>query len=371
MKAAITKTVVDRIEAGTVVWDTRIPGFGARRQREAGGVHYVLKKNDRWHTIGRHGAPFTVEMARAEALRLLGLIVSGKDPRPATSEAVGALVELYLSRRKAAMKPSSYEGVSRHLQAHAKPLHGTELHKVTRRAVAELLAKIEQGSGPVARNRVRASLSAFFAWAIREGLCESNPVAGTGKADEKTRERVLSPKENAKIWSALGEGTYDDVVRLLILTGQRREEIGGLMWSEVDFEAKLLRLGAARTKNNREHLLPLSAPALAILRRRAGEGNGSASNDARVFDGFSWPHGKEKLDAVLGLPHWTLHDLRRSAATGMAEQLGVLPHIVEAVLNHVSGHKAGVAGIYNRAKYLDEMRAALDRWADYVAELGQ
>jgi integrase len=367
MRAAITKTVVDRIEAGTIVWDTRIPGFGARRQREAGGVHYVLKKNDRWHTIGRHGAPFTVEMARAEALRLLGLIVSGTDPRPATSEAVGGVIELYLSRRKPAMKPRSYVEISRHLLAHSKPLHRYELHEVNRRAVAELLAKIEAGSGPVARNRVRASLSAFFSWCISEGLCEANPVSGTGKADEKTRERILAPKEIAKIWSAL-RGSYGDVVRLLLLTGQRREEIGGLMWSEVDFESKLLRLGAARTKNKREHLLPLSAPALAILRRRAIEGNGSTDNDGRVLSGFNWAKSKAKLDRVLRLPHWTLHDLRRSAATLMADQLGILPHIVEAILNHVSGHKAGVAGIYNRAKYLDEMRAALDRWGQWVVD---
>jgi integrase len=147
------------------------------------------------------------------------------------------------------MKPRSYVEISRHLLAHGKPLHRLKLHEVSRRTIAELLAKVEQGSGPVARNRVRASLSAFFAWAIREGLCELNPVSGTGMADEKTRERVLSPKEIAKIWSAL-QGTYGDVVRLLLLTGQRRDEIGGLMWSEVDFDSKLLRLGAARTKNS-------------------------------------------------------------------------------------------------------------------------
>jgi integrase len=365
MRAPITKSVVDKIEAGSIVWDTKVVGFGARRQREAGGVHYVLKAKNRWHTIGRHGSPFTVETARAEALRLLGLIVSGEDPRPATSEDIGSTIELYLSRRKPAMKPRSYVEISRHLLAHGKPLHRHELHEVNRRAVAELLAKIEAGSGPVARNRVRASLSAFFSWCIEEGLCEANPVAGTGKADERTRERILSPKEIAKIWSAL-HGTYGDVVRLLLLTGQRREEIGGLMWSEVDFDSKLLRLGAARTKNKREHLLPLSAPALAILRRRATEGNGSTDNDGRVFSGFNWGKSKAKLDAALKLPHWTLHDLRRSAATLMADQLGILPHIVEAILNHVSGHKAGVAGIYNRAKYLDEMRAALDKWATWI-----
>src|SRR5262249_8328134 len=142
-------------------------------------------------------------------------------------------------------------------------------------AVAELLAKIEQGSGPVARNRFRSSLSAFFSFCIREGLCEINPVAGTGKADEGgARERVLSPKEIAKLWTTLLPGqhvAFVDIVRLLLLTGQRRDEIGGLMWSEVDFDAKLIRLPAERTKNKRPHLVPLSDPALEILRIKARE----------------------------------------------------------------------------------------------------
>src|SRR5262249_4356060 len=201
MRAAITKSVVDKIEAGKIVWDTRVTGFGARKQREEGGVHYVLKAKGRWHSIGRHGAPWTVEKAREEALRLLGLIVSGEDPRPATSENLGGAVELYLSRRKPVLKPRSFEEIERHLLSHAKPLHSAQLHEVSRRQVAELLAKIEQGSGPVARNRVRSSLSAFFSWAIREGLCDFNPVSGTGKASEGgSRERVLTPKEIAAIW---------------------------------------------------------------------------------------------------------------------------------------------------------------------------
>jgi integrase len=370
MRAAITKTIVEKIEAGTIVWDTRVIGFGARRQREAGGVHYVLKSKNRWHTIGRHGSPFTVEMARAEALRLLGLIVSGKDPRPATSEAVGSVIELYLSRRKPGMKRNSYENISRHLLAHAKPLHATELHKLNRRAIAELLAKVEQGSGPVARNRVRASLSAFFAWCIKEGLCESNPVSGTGKADEGgSRERVLTKAELATLWRALTVGdNYTDLVRLLLLTCQRREEIAGLRWSEVDFDAKLIRLGAARTKNSREHLVPLSKPALEILRAKHRNSGPNRENDSRVFRRFSWARKKDKFDATLGIKPYRIHDLRRSVATGMAD-LGILPHIVESILNHVSGHKAGVAGIYNRAKYLDEMRIALDRWAEYISRL--
>jgi integrase len=371
VRAALTKSVVDRMPVG-IIWDTRTQGFGARKQRADGGVHYVLKKQNKWYRIGRHGSPFTVETARGEALRLLGLIVSGRDPRPQSTTTFGEAVTLYLSRRKPALRPKTFYEVERYLSVAAKPLHSSELHEVTRRAIAELLAKVEQGSGPIARNRCRSTLSAFFAWCIREGLCELNPVQGTGKAQEGgSRERVLSPKEIGKLWTTQVAGQhvhFIDVVRLLLLTGQRRTEISGLMWSEVDFDAKVLRLPAARTKNKREHIIPLSPPALEILRTRSRENAAlGQGNDGRVFRSFGWSEEKARLDAALNFAqHFTIHDIRRSVATHLADKLGVLPHIVEATLNHVSGHKAGVAGMYNRAKYLDEMRNALDRWAEWI-----
>jgi integrase len=224
------------------------------------------------------------------------------------------------------------------------------------------LAGVERSAGPFARNRVRTSLSAFFAWLIREGLLDTNPVAGTGKANEgPSRDRVLSRDELAEVWHA-ATGTFGDIIRLLILTGQRRNEIGFLRWSEVDWERKMIALPPERTKNKLRHELPLAPQALVILQERQRQGD-------HVFRKFNWYRGKLALDAKLkGVAPWVLHDLRRSCATGMAE-LGVQPHIIEAVLNHVSGHKAGVAGIYNRAKYADEMRSALQRWADHVEAL--
>src|SRR5262245_7905630 len=131
--------------------------------------------------------------------------------------------------------------------------------KSTAGPIAIRLAEIEAGSGPAARNRVRSSLSAFFNFAVREGLIEVNPVAGTGKADElRSRDRLLSQPELTAVLSALGEDQFGDIVRLLVLTGQRRDEIGGLRWSEVDFDRGLIVLPPARTKNKRLHELPLS-----------------------------------------------------------------------------------------------------------------
>jgi integrase len=192
---------------------------------------------------------------------------------------------------------------------------------------------------------------------------------------------VLSRAELAEVWgAACGAGDFGDIVRLLILTGQRREEIGSLRWSEIDFDRGLIVLPPERTKNKRLHEIPLSPQARAILELRAQRVASSPRpsrakpNDGLIFGGaagFSgWSRAKGKLDAALAqrakpMPDWRLHDLRRTAATGMAE-LGVLPHIIEAVLNHVSGHKGGVAGIYNRSRYTEPMRDALERWGEHV-----
>src|SRR5262249_52908513 len=157
-------------------------------------------------------------------------------------------------------------------------------------------------------------------------------------------------KELATLWNSLPDNDYGRIVRLLILTGCRRDEIGSLRWSEIDRDARLIALPGERTKNGRIHDVPLSKAALEIIDatpRRVdrdfvfGEGKG----------GFSgWSKAKAALDTQLNLKPWRLHDLRRTASTRMADA-GVQPHIIEAVLNHISGHKAGVAGVYNRSTY--------------------
>jgi integrase len=195
---------------------------------------------------------------------------------------------------------------------------------------------------------------------------------------------VLTQLELKTLLAALDQGEFGDIVRLLVLTGCRREEIGGLRWTELKWQREMIVLPADRTKNGRQHELPMSTQVKAILDRRyigrIAPRLGYHRDDpdlpqlpddggwvwGRRFTG--WSRAKAALDAKLGMSGWTLHDLRRTVATHMAE-LGVMPHIIEAVLNHVGGHKAGVAGVYNRAKYADEMRAALTVWGDYVERL--
>jgi integrase len=167
------------------------------------------------------------------------------------------------------------------------------------------------------------------------------------------------------IWKAAPENDYGRIVKLLMLTAQRREEIGSLAWSEIDTARKLITLPPDRTKNSRPHDVPLSDSAMAVLESTPprvgrplmfGSGKGGYSG---------WSKSKEALDGAAKVAPWTLHDLRRTAATRMAD-IGVQPHVIEAVLNHVSGHKSGVAGIYNRSSYAVEKRAALDLWANHL-----
>lgn len=200
---------------------------------------------------------------------------------------------------------------------------------------------------------------------------DANPVVGTNKAAEEiSRDRVLSDEELRSVWLRAGDGDYGTIIRLLILLGQRRGEIAGMRWSEIDFDKRLWRIGAERTKNGRAHDVPLPDAVVELLAahgRREGRDLVFGSREG-PFQG--WGSAKNALDerirGELGekpeWKPWRLHDLRRTAATRMAD-LGVQPHVVEAVLNHFSGHKAGVAGVYNRASYEPEKRSALNLWA--------
>ena len=291
-------------------------------------------------------------------------------------------MDSFLAWQKPQLRTSSYRDNNRYLKQLWKPLHALHLRDIGRNDVSARLRRIAEENGPTTADRARAALSAFFTWAAKDGLCDVNPVSGTNKAAElKSRERVLSDEELKIIWHASPDSDYGRIVRLLMSTGQRREEIGGLRWPEVDKANRLIRLPGDRTKNHKAHDVPLAKAALAILNAqpvRDGRefvfGDGPRSNaqddEAPAGGGFQgWSKSKDALDAkTIGMKPWRLHDLRRTMATRMGD-LGIHPHIVEAVLNHVSGHKAGVAGIYNRALYAEEKAAALDLWAKHIDRL--
>ena len=218
-----------------------------------------------------------------------------------------------------------------------------------------------------AANAYLIHLRAVFRWAKQRGIIAVDPAAAvTAGGAHHARDRVLSYDELVAIWRATGaDHPFHAIARLLVLTGQRREEVGGMAWSEIDAEAGLWSLRAARAKNRRQHVIPLSAPALAILKARPRRSSLVFPN--RYDKPYSaWSVALDKLREELNFPYWRLHDLRRSLVTHMSEDLRIAPHIIESIVNHVSGFRAGVAGVYNKALYLDERRQALDAWADHL-----
>jgi integrase len=373
-------------KADAIYFDDDLPSFGLRI-REGGSrmfvVCYKIGAKQRRVTLGST-AILKVEAAREKARDLLATVRLGGDPAGAKAEARAragdtceAAIRRYLIHQKARLRPRSYIASEHYLLTKFEPLHPLPLAAISRRMVAERISQIATDSGPSAADRARVALSSLFAWAMREGLVEANPVIATNKhSSGKGRERVLSEAELVEVWRAAGNDAYSTILKLLILTGQRREEIGALRWSEIDFAAQMIRLPAERVKNGRAHDVPLADPAMRLLQavpRRIGPRD-FVFGAATGFCNYTVP--KRALDqriaavrqaaGIAPMAPWVLHDLRRSLATGLGERLGVAPHVVEAILNHIDGHKRGVAGVYNRAVYEKEKRAALCAWADHV-----
>lgn len=362
-----------------VHWDDELPGLGLRILKSGTRswvVRYRVARRQRVVTLGKI-AMLSPGQARAKASEILAHAKLGKDFQAEKQSlksngdrlTFGNLMGQFLSRYADIAQSQKTRSETRRLLAKWHHLDVVPVEDVMRSTIAEGLGKVEQESGLVTRNRTRSALSRLFSWALEEGLAEHNPVVGTARRPEKPRERVLSDDELGAIWSAtVNPGDHNAIVRLLMLTGQRREEVAAARWTEIDTKSALWRIPAERTKNKRAHEVPLSKHALAIFgslaRREArdlifGEADGPFSG---------WSKSKERLDRRSGVLSWTLHDLRRTVVTGMAE-IGVQPHIVEAVVNHVSGHKSGVAGIYNRATYAEEKRNALKKWAEHLAPI--
>jgi integrase len=376
---AISTLTVPPGKAEIIAFDDSLPGFGIRI-RKGGSRRYIFQYKtggiNRRVTFKETDA----RRARKAAEKLAARVTLGGDPalekqdvRNAAGDTFQRCMGEYLAR-VTKRRESTLREIKRHLLRNLHPLHRHHIKAIDRRKIAEQLSRLTVENGPVQSNRTRASLSAFFNWCLGQGYVDSNPVLQTNKNDEIARERVLGDSELRAVWKALPAGDYGDAVKLLILTAQRREEIARLRWDEINLTnkdsenipARSIRLSGNRTKNGRPHIIPLSALALAILKARE---NGR-DHVFGITAGFSaWSRAKKQLDGLLNLKPWTIHDLRRSAVTGMAEKCKVKPHVIEAVINHVSGHKGGIAGVYNRASYEPEKREALGLWAKYVARL--
>jgi integrase len=370
-----------------IKFDDKFPGFGLRirTDEKTGKEHrsyifqYKLGSQHRRMNCGKVGKVTAAE-ARKTAERHAAALVNHKDPaqdrdtvRKKAAHTLGTVIEEYLAAKQTALRPGSRIEVSRQLQKAWKPLHDLPIDGISRAQVAAEISAIAKRSGPSAANHARACLSAFFAWCIGEGLCEQNPVVGTNKQQANgPRERILIKIEKEEphtidwselmaIWRALPESDYGTIVKLLALTGCRRDEIGGLRWSEIDFNKRTLNIPGIRTKNHEDNDVPLSPLALSILqavREKRGDRDFLFGRGQRGYN--AWADAKKVLDNKTGIKeNWTVHDIRRTVRTGLGA-LGVSPHVAEAVLNHLP---AKLVRTYDTNRYLKEKRAALDLWA--------
>jgi integrase len=238
--------------------------------------------------------------------------------------------------------------------------------------VIRLLDNIADRGSPISANRTLAAIRKLFNWAEgRYGLDRNPCFRVEGPGTEMARDRVLTDKELKAVWRSavkLG-GSFGAVVQLLMLTGQRRSEVAGMEWRELDLPAKLWKLPRGRVKNDSGHEVPLSAQTLKVIAavpRIQGQQLLFSSNGTTAVSGFS--DAKKGLNEGAGFEDWTLHDLRRTMASGMARLSINLP-VIEKVLNHSSGSFRGVVGVYQRHSFADEKRAALDLWGAHVARL--
>ena len=367
-------------------WDDDLTGYGLRVRQSVGGpvrkqlwVQYRNGAGAQRRKLLGNAAVLSAEQGREAARKLLAQVALGGDPqaekadRRAQDECTfRSVVDRYLKAKTGKLRARTLVEVTRYLSSadYFGTLHRLALDRITKRDIAPRLLVIEQDRGLVTALRARSHLRAMFTWAIAQGLIETSPVHGTGDLKEpKPRERVLSDGELAAVWRACGDDDFGKIVKLLILTGARRSEIGGLCWSELSYG--IWSLPAARSKNDREHVLPLPPLAQSIIETvRRRNDRDQLFGHASAAGYIQWDYAKKALDKRLGdkVKAFTLHDIRRSTATGMAN-IGVQPHIIEQILNHISGHKGGVAGIYNRSNYEREVRAALIKWADHVSAL--
>ena len=307
------------------------------------------------------------------------LHLADRRPRYA-AEAVRALHHAFTGHLDDAAEDLDRAAVVRALDALARP---------GQRKDGDTASK--KGRGSAMMGRTAAYGRAAFAWSVKRGAIDVNPFADLPVAKGAAkRERVLNDQELAEVWKAAGEAVvpYGPIVRLLILTGQRRSEVAGITWAELSDDLTLWTIPGERTKNGVTHAVPFSGPACDLVRKLVGEGATRRRAEGLVFPGIAgtpfagWSKSKRALDkaimdtrakAATGQPPaallpWNVHDLRRTVATGL-QRLGVRLEVTEAVLNHISGTRGGIAGVYQRHDWSAEKRAALDGWAAHVASI--
>jgi integrase len=364
-RAALTDLLIRNLkppESGQVMqWDAGVAGFGLRVSQGGNKTFYLVHGRQRnYLSLGKYPT-ISLSDARAEAKRLLAEFTLGKRQAPSISFADA--LALYLSLSEQINRPRTVAENKRLLTRHFK-FH-KNVSDITPQEISKIIDRLHKT--PTEANHAFTAIRTFFNWCVRRHHIQHSPMAGMRlPAKTKSRARVLTNAEVAAVYRSCDAlGAFGVLVRLCILTGQRRGEIGLFKWEYLTPD-DTLTLPAALTKNGREHSFPLGKESTALIRALPHRSSylfpGRNLDDA--FQG--WAKSKARLDQTIAsnggtVAPWTLHDLRRTFATNLAD-LKVPPHVIERILNHASGTISGVAAIYNRFSYMDEMRAAIEAW---------
>jgi len=394
----IGKATVDSATSAageTLYWDTALKGFGLKVSA-SGNKTYLLQyrtggrsSSTQRYTIGRHGSPWTPSGARQEAERLLLIVANGGDPRAAEKErlrveqdlAFAAYANRFLNEYgRRHWRPRTWLSAESNMRRYVIPVLGKKT--ITAIARSDLVVVFDRlpATSPALPRNIFALVRKLFAWALERGDINRSPFEGyRSPPSVASRERVLSDEELAPIWAAtaaVGE-PFGVMVRLLLITGQRRNEVAAMDWSELNRRAATWSLPGARTKNARNHEIPLSLTAIgeldAIARSAIWPKSGPVFTTTGITAVSGFSRMKRRLDALATLQNdgeplaaWRLHDLRRTMATGL-QRLGIRFEVTEALLNHLSSARGGVAGVYQRHDWKEEKREAITAWGDHLS----
>jgi integrase len=393
----LTQSICDKLvkEAGAtltlpngksdyVAADDELPRFGLRLRRSPSGK-ILASWTCQYRTKQRGGgkprikisdfAALSLKDAREQARDLLAKAKLSQDAgKRRTRDTLQVVAAAYLDAKADEWAERSAAESRRYLcrREYWGELLSLRVDDITLREVADRITVIRRECGAATAGRARSSLSSCFTWAMKNGRADANPVAYSDKPKTSPRERVLTADELAAIWKACGDGShYSAIIRLLVLFGARRSEVGSMAWSEfsdLDGSAPTWTLPKSRSKNKRPLTLPLTPLALSIVRSVPRMASRDFLFGSRGHGFKDWSRCKLALDERCGfaVADWTVHDLRRSFSTAWSEFDIAPPHIREAALNHVEG---GIANVYNKAKYQAQLRQALLRWEDYIRRL--
>jgi integrase len=380
----VAELALGRGKSEQFIADDELPGLKLRVRRGAKGIRktWIFK----WEAPGgkQRSATFdvagvTLAAVRKRAGELQAAVRLGRDPGRSRADArlqaeqvFGTVLRTYLPMKRQATRPRTYTELERHLLIYLKPLHHIPIAALDTRTVSARLAAIAANNGIATADNVRRSLHAFLAWAVRQGLIPHNPAAGVERQPIKSRHHVIDADGLCALWAATDTPEdFSAIVRLLLLTGARMSEIGGLRWQEV--RADRIELPATRVKNNRPHTIPITPQVEAILAARPRDPDrdfvfGRETGGFRGWSGSKVVIDKRIAAAGVKMTPWRLHDLRRTAATGMSE-LGISVDVIEVALNHVSGTRRGIAGVYVRSRLEGPVRHALEAWEAHVLQI--